>query len=458
MADFVLSQADIDEFEDNNASLTIDGEPAEVGSVIPESGNGVKLVATCNPGYEFASAGFSSLDLELFNGNRTQVFTAVTFGNDRKADLTGVNANDDAYFRVNTEANFDYLVTQGDIDFLEAHGLTVTVNDYDELVSGYALEDYDLLEASVKEGFEIVYITSQDADFSPIEWTVQNEGMTAFINYDYTFTDVFTGAEVNQPEAEAIGTNNVYLIDGDILKVVNTERFERIGSGESSQIMDFGQFILGLIYLPTELPAEGVLEPAFIKLAKKELPVKAPELKSDTIFLEMGEIDVPASFGDSRDFMNTLCRLHLPNAPSIVVEPEYIIGQTLSIEYLVDAYTGETSVTLYSTKTGKYAFHMHRVSLGISVPYATSSRQDFTLGNANIDIGGDNKVTTPFVEVVRNESPLAEKFFSVPITDEATLSQQSGYIEVENVELDFQALGDEKRQIENQLASGVIIK
>ena len=73
-------------------------------------------------------------------------------------------------------------------------------------------------------------------------------------------------------------------------------------------------------------------------------------------------------------------------------------------------------------------------------------------------MGGDNGVLIPYIEIVRNDAILPNGFFTVPVVDESLISGQSGFIKIDNVELETSALGNEKAQIISLLNSGVIIK
>lgn len=80
------------------------------------------------------------------------------------------------------------------------------------------------------------------------------------------------------------------------------------------------------------------------------------------------------------------------------------------------------------------------------------------LDNGNIEIGGDNGVKTPFIELVKSDTLLSNGLFTIPVVDEAILNTATGFIQVENVELKTGALRNEKEMLLNILNNGVIIK
>ena len=98
-----------------------------------------------------------------------------------------------------------------------------------------------------------------------------------------------------------------------------------------------------------------------------------------------------------------------------------------------------------------------QVDLGIDIPFINAVTGK-TVNNNNIDLGGDNGVLIPYIEIMRNDAILANGFFTVPVVDESLISGQTGYIKIDNIELETSALGNEKAQIISLLNSGVIIK
>ena len=62
------------------------------------------------------------------------------------------------------------------------------------------------------------------------------------------------------------------------------------------------------------------------------------------------------------------------------------------------------------------------------------------------------------MEVKQYDLLLKDGFFTNPITDESVLTDVKGYIDVENIQLNVNAMLQEKTEILNLLRQGVIIK
>lgn len=252
---------------------------------------------------------------------------------------------------------------------------------------------------------------------------------------------------------EVSGTNRVYLVSREQFDELNAARFvDHLGN-----VIDYGAYILGLIELPNTVDAELFSGVENIQLGDLKTNIEAETLSTDKLSIDMGSISVPATNGDASDFMGVIVELHLPYAQSINVEPEYVIGQTISIEYLIDVYTGVATVNISSTKINS-VFHTMEVDLNLTIPYIQTHKVNTNISNSNIKVGGDNRIYFPFIEVKRSELELPRGFFTIPIVDEGQLSGESGFITVDNIELEVAALSVEREMIINRLSSGVIIK
>ena len=275
---------------------------------------------------------------------------------------------------------------------------------------------------------------------------------------DWVGDDLKFEIEVEIVAVEVTGNNNIYLVDRDIIKSVNAERFEWVGTIGSESPLDYGDYILSLTKIPFKIDPELISGEAFIVLGDKTTKTQSPVLLTDHYRVDLGYIEVPAGDTPSLDFMRTTCNVTLPFANSIAVEPEYVLGERLGVEYLIDLYTGKTTINLKSSKVGGSVFHSAVVDLGVSIPYIRTELQSVNASNIGISLGGNNHITRAGVELQRHKAMLPYGFFAVPVTDDGILGDEKGYIEVENIDLKVNALSVEKEQILNVLRNGVIIK
>lgn len=368
-----------------------------------------------------------------------------------------------------------YTFNQYDIDQLTNSGVTLTINGAAVTV-GTTVKAGDVFHAVTETGRYFYQQTDESGDKHPsIYFTDKNESGDKYYQYftlsadlttaDYTRIDLGSGINygglicITEQKTNVVGTNNVYLINEQILKQVNAKRFKVVSDGgdtPNETVYDYGQFILSLLSIPFTVPAENILLPESIILANFDTGVSAPKINSDILEINLGEINVNGASNNLLDYANAVALLHLPRMDTIAIDLEYVINQTIKIVYLLDCYTGKATVNIYSDKINS-PIVTKTVDIGVNIPYA-NTHNNAALDNGNIEIGGDNGVKTPFIELVKSDILLSDGLFTIPVIDEAILNTATGFIQVENVELKTGALRNEKEMLLNILNNGVIIK
>ncbi|AZF88303.1 hypothetical protein [Salmonella phage Astrid] len=361
-----------------------------------------------------------------------------------------------------------YTVKAADITAISDNEIDMKVNGAD-ITAGSVLRLGDVIVAKVSgirkfytdttlHGTSINFAVFFDGESQWLQFALSDNDQTA----TFTMVDDTSGSagtyqawniRTKQETPAVVGTNNVYKIDTSILSSVNKERFVTITGSDTP--FDYGQYILSVLQFPFDIPADQILTPENIQLANRQLSVAANKVATDKIKIDLGEIVVPDTYGNMLSFANTNAVIHLPLAPSIVLDLEYVIGQTLGVYYLLDCYTGTATINITSTKLAA-VISSTQVNIGVRVPYMADS---YTAPeNTGVVAGGNNGVKIPYIELISHDAILPHGFFTVPVVDETLISGQTGYIKVDNVELVTGALGNEKAQIISLLNSGVIIK
>lgn len=460
---FQVTQTMIDVFTNANAKMYYAGSEVTVGQTI---GTGDNLEAIADSGYAFYSESVSVKD----GTNDRVYFQLGSPPTEANYYLLSSRELYDPVFSVesvvfNPPANYNFLIGQDDLNEFSEANAKLQINGVDAVLYS-AVNSGDVLTAVANSGFAF-YETSSYPN-SSVVLTSRDPGTGGSIQDAFTINDPPTTATITvgsqdfgvgfyvaseQFTPEVSGSNNVYLIDNEILADVNTQRF----IVDNQEVVDYGEYILSVIQIPTSVDPELILETVSIQLGDQTIAAQAPEIGADKIPIDMGEISVPAINGNSLDFENTVCQLHLPNSSTIAVDAYYVIGETIGIEYLLDVYTGEATINLTSTKVGGKVFFTKTSTLGVNIPYSARVGYQNNVQNIGIDVGGNNHLQTAFMEITRNDAPLSGGFFSVAVVDEDLIGNQSGYIEVDNANLSFNALGMEKDEIKSMLQSGVII-
>lgn len=360
----------------------------------------------------------------------------------------------------------DYVFNPDEIQALADNHMTLKANGVEITSDNTGIKYGDSLVAAVPDDWEIQSVKfegdNDEGQYSPLLFDVATDKKTASVLFKLPAgkTTPFDSFEPRATQVVIVkGSNYIYQITQDKLTELNKVRFKTVDITSSNDaVYDFGQFILGLIELPFAVDPKYIGNPEPIKLANMDTSVLAPVIKTDLIRVDLGEIFVPAGNSAVEDFSNATALLHLPRSSPIALDLEYVIGQTIGIEYLVDVYSGRATINITSSKIGGDVINTSEVDLGVNIPYTTLINTK-SVNNINISLGGENHVKTPFIEIVRSDAVLPDGFWTIPVTDEGILSGNSGYVEVQNVELkSSKAMRVEKNEIVSLLASGVIIK
>ena len=443
------------ELYNNNVLLTVNSE-LRYGDVI---------TAKTKTGWQF-------VDAPIFKLSATGDITLTLSGNNEASATIKTQDGSNTQFTItqlifNTKTTVitpDYTFKQADIDKLTSSHVTMTAKGLPVTV-GMGISYGDSLVAVASGNYEFYSIDSNPAHAS-ISFTYIGDVAYFTVTPDnkkatLTFTRVGAGTNPNlyifncatKQGSQARGTSGVFKIDKTILAQINNKRFVDVGDGGTQ---DYGDFILSVLELPFKINPSLLLNEESVMLGTLNTNVKARKVNTDLIPLDLGNIVIPNNYNNLLDYANTKAILHLPRVTPINIDLEYVIGQTIGINYNIDCYSGNATINITSTKINDVII-TKQVDLGIDIPFINAVTGK-TVNNSNIDLGGDNGVLIPYIEIVRNDAILANGFFTVPVVDESLISGQSGFIKIDNVELETSALGNEKAQIISLLNSGVIIK
>lgn len=361
----------------------------------------------------------------------------------------------------------NHTISQGDLDLFTAGKASLTVNGVAAAV-GMQLFPGDLLRTvanagrvfyqnpNAPDGFISVdmryvedgsldYFEREGDTFTAGDWTVTNYGA-------WMFNSVQTVAA--QPE-DVRGFNNVYEITDNQLKLITQSRW--VSPPDGGEQIDYGKYMLGLIDLPFKIDPEMIVTEQNVRLGPLDTGIQANYLNSDTIRLNLGQIEVVGTKRNFLDYKNTNAILYLPYSEPINLELEYVIDQTVSVEYLISLYDGTAIVNVSSTKVGE-VFFTKNIDLNIKIPFANINTYPAKNNPDSVQLGGDNGVYTAFIEILRNDAVLESGFFTAPVVDEKPLAGYTGFAKVEEINLKSKATSYEKDLIINQLRDGVIIK
>ena len=265
------------------------------------------------------------------------------------------------------------------------------------------------------------------------------------ISGDLTLNDVYEAT----PKVEKISNmSNIYHVTDDELRQLSEVRFY----GNGATLIDYGTFISALYKLPFTINPDLITGKANIVLGNYDSDINVDILKTYNLKLSLGSITTPEKYHNVYDYINTTCILHIPYFNDVFVEPEYIINQTITINVIIDLYTGNALCELTSTFTNE-VFETINGKIGIDIPFMQKSNNSFTNSIGNIL----NTFNCAYVEVKRNKPYHSFNEFGEPCKDFGTLNKYTGYIECNNINLVSEATSEEQEEIKGLLKGGIFI-
>ena len=248
------------------------------------------------------------------------------------------------------------------------------------------------------------------------------------------------------------GFCNLYKVTEKELSRLSKVRFQK--DSTSDTVVDYGSFITQLYILPLNLPSNIIGDKSNIILGSFDSKVKSTLLNNYTVDYDMGSIEVPAKYNNAYDFINTTCTLRVPFFNAVALDPENVVGHTISIKFTLDLYSGNVTMNVMSDFTGGIIYST-TANIVTQIPFI--QRQNNSVVNHLSNVF-KYVIATPVIEVVRN-IPYQEdnSTFGRETVQVAKLNTVHGYCEVDNVNLVTLATNDEKDSIISLLKDGVFI-
>ena len=248
------------------------------------------------------------------------------------------------------------------------------------------------------------------------------------------------------------GFCNLYKVTEKELSQLSKVRFQK--DTTSGTVVDYGSSITQLYILPLNLPAEIIGDKSHIILGSFDSQVESTLLNNYTVDYDMGSITVPAKYNNAYDFINTTCTLRVPFFNAVALDPENVVGHTISIKFTLDLYSGNVTMNVVSDFTGGIIYSA-TANIVTQIPFIQKQNNSVVNQLSNVF---KYVIATPVIEVVRNIPYQADNStFGRETVQVAKLNTVHGYCEVDNVNLVTLATNDEKDSIISLLKEGVFI-
>lgn len=394
-----------------------------------EKNENITLEFTANDGYAFKGNNVSLTTGALDN-------ESVTYSDDKKTiTLTGVIIGN---LTVNVTADVVYTVS-----------ITGTIKN--------CTCNYANGEVITDDKLEIVLTADNGYEFDG-EFSYRHGAITSFFEDSADKTTLTT----------SISSGYNYVLNDEYIAVKKVDKigeFTRLYNPVESELtelakvrfqndVDMGQYITSLFKIPFEIPTDLITEEKRnIVLGTLDTNVTANGLTTYNMVVDIGTITVPEKYQNVYDYIDTECILNLPFFDKVYLSNEFVIGQTLRIEYIIDLYSGNATCNIYSSFTGGIVESTNGV-ISCNIPFVQKTNNSVVGLISNIN---KNIIDTAYIEVIRNKPYNVETVFGAETIDFGVIGSYTGYIEVSDVVLNSSATNEEKNEITNLLKEGVTI-
>lgn len=394
-----------------------------------EKNENITLEFTANEGYAFKGNNVSLTTGALNNAN-------VTYSDDRKTiTLTGsiignliVDVTANTVYTVSitgTLKNCTCNYSDGEIITDDKPNIILTANNGYEF-DGEFLYKYGAVTKFFKVSIDKTTLSTSISD-----------------GHNYTLNDEYIAVK----KVEKIGefTRLYNPVESELTELAKV----RFQNG-----VDMGQYITALFKIPFEIPTDLITdEKRNIVLGTLDTDVTVNGLTTYNMVVDVGTITVPEKYENVYDYIDTECILNLPYFDKIYLSNEFVIGQTVRIEYIIDLYSGNATCNIYSSFTGGIVESANGV-ICCNIPFVQKTNNSVVGLISNIN---KNIIDTAYIEVIRNKPYNVETLFGAETIDFGVIGNYTGYIEVSDVVLNSSATNEEKNEITDLLKEGITI-
>lgn len=315
----------------------------------------------------------------------------------------------------------------------------ITFAEGETFDSGY-VEIYDLYDNLQQTNALIYNNTDNSAYYQKYDYAVfpNTSKMVVYIKFH----------ELPSPETIPTFNHTYSMTPAELEQLL----IEGLGVDTPAGTIDLRDFMLNLLSLPIAVPPDELGEKQPIVLGDYKRETTATTLKGDILTYNLGNITVPLKYKNAYDFYSTETTLILPYTQNVTLPPEYVIGATISIEYVIEVYKGTVNINVTSSKTDKPIYN-GTTSIGRQIPFISYWK---VLGDESIYTTVYNNQTKASIEVKRKTPLQLEN--GVDTSEYGTIGDFKGYVEVEEVNLTGSTMGGyEQEQLISILNKGVIL-
>ena len=283
-----------------------------------------------------------------------------------------------------------------------------------------------------------------------VDTNMVQAGLSSYTNMVYFNFKAVEGSSIVPPIDTVNKFAGLYNPSPDELQEISELKYREFG--EYGELIDLGSYITNLYVLPFSLDEIVAETKKNIKMGGYELDLEVNVLTSSKVGVDIALIEVPATYNNAYDYLNTVCRIYLPYLPHIELEPNKVIDKTITVNYIVELYTGELTANIYSNNV---LIESHSRNIVQEIPFKQKTQE---LAYSYVGSVIQNNVVVPFIEVERNIPYNKVEGIGRSFSQVEVIGNLEGYVEIEKVQLETSATMREQEQIISKLSNGVVIK
>ena len=283
-----------------------------------------------------------------------------------------------------------------------------------------------------------------------VDTNMVQAGLSSYTNMVYFNFKAVEGSSIVPPIDTVNKFAGLYNPSPDELQEISELKYREFG--EYGELIDLGSYITNLYVIPFSLDEIVAETKKNIKMGGYELDLEVNVLTSSKVGVDIALIEVPATYNNAYDYLNTVCRIYLPYLPHIELEPNKVIDKTITVNYIVELYTGELTANIYSNNV---LIESHSRNIVQEIPFKQKTQE---LAYSSVGSAILNNVAVPFIEVERNIPYNKVEGIGSSFSQVEVIGNLEGYAEIEKVQLETSATMREQEQIISKLSNGVVIK
>lgn len=250
-------------------------------------------------------------------------------------------------------------------------------------------------------------------------------------------------------EGDVFKFTNLYVITDEMLSKLAKKTF----INDKPEIVSLSNYIYNLYRLPFKLTPKSKDQDIVLSNTTASGVVAKP-IGSD-YNIKLGTIKVPEKYQNVYDYKNVSATIHLPFTNPIDLPIEYVVNQTVSVEYQIDLYNYLATINISSSLTNSVV-KSEIIEIGSKIPFL--SKVDNNPSIKEVKKLVDNKVRTPSIVITRNipyDNGVGD--YGKEVKEWCKIGDKTGYVKFSDVMLKTTATEQEDAIIKNLLLSGVFV-